>query len=175
VGNTGEVSIFSPVKEGLEKAVAWIQGIVALPEIGKEYEGTVKGIKEFGAFVEFLPKKEGLLHISEISWKRIDTMDGLFKDGDKVKVKLIDVDPRTGKFKLSRKALMPKPEGYQEKPPRENREGGNRDRGGDRGDRGPRGDRGYDRDRGPRQPREDRPQQQPPSIEPQGDAGDEML
>ena len=175
VGNTGEVSIFSPAKEGLEKAVAWIQGIVAVPEIGKEYEGTVKGIKEFGAFVEFLPKKEGLLHISEISWKRIDTMDGLFKDGDKVKVKLIDVDPRTGKFKLSRKALIPKPEGYQEKPPRENREGGNRDRGGDRGDRGPRGDRGYDRDRGPRQPREDRPQQQPPSIEPQGDAGDEML
>jgi polyribonucleotide nucleotidyltransferase len=110
VGNTGEVSIFSPAKEGLEKAVKWIQGIVAVPEVGEVYEGTVKGIKEFGAFVEFLPKKEGLLHISEISWKRLETMDGVFKEGDKVKVKLVGTDPRTGKFKLSRKVLMPKPE-----------------------------------------------------------------
>jgi polyribonucleotide nucleotidyltransferase len=110
VGNTGEVSIFSPEKEGLDKAVAWVQGLTAVPEIGKEYEGTIKGIKEFGAFVEFLPKKEGLLHISEISWKRLESMEGLFREGDKVKVKLIDVDPRTGKFKLSRKATMPKPE-----------------------------------------------------------------
>ncbi|UAY53398.1 polyribonucleotide nucleotidyltransferase [Ferruginibacter albus] len=110
VGNTGEVSIFSPVKEGMDKAVAWVQGLVAVPEVGKEYEGTVKGIKEFGAFVEFLPKKEGLLHISEISWKRLETMEGIFKEGDKVKVKLLEVDPRTGKFKLSRKALLPRPE-----------------------------------------------------------------
>ncbi len=110
VGNTGEVSIFSPVKEGLDRAVEWISGITAVPEVGKEYEGTVKGIKEFGAFVEFLPKKEGLLHISEISWKRLETMDGIFKEGDKVKVKLVEIDQRTGKFKLSRKALMPKPE-----------------------------------------------------------------
>jgi polyribonucleotide nucleotidyltransferase len=79
----------------------------------------VKSIKEFGAFVEFLPKKEGLLHISEISWKRLETMDGIFKEGDKVKVKLLDVDPRTGKFKLSRKILMPKPE-TQPKPQSEN-------------------------------------------------------
>ncbi len=110
VGNTGEVSIFSVNKEGLDKAVSWVKGITAVPVIGDTYEGTVKGIKEFGAFVEFLPKKEGLLHISEISWKRLETMDGIFKEGDKVKVKLLDVDPRTGKFKLSRKALMPKPE-----------------------------------------------------------------
>lgn len=110
VGNTGEVSIFSVNKEGLDKATAWVKGITAVPVIGDTYEGTVKGIKEFGAFVEFLPKKEGLLHISEISWKRLETMDGVFKEGDKVKVKLLDVDPRTGKFKLSRKALMPKPE-----------------------------------------------------------------
>jgi polyribonucleotide nucleotidyltransferase len=109
VGNTGEVSIFCAAKEGMDKAVAWVQGLTAMPEIGKDYEGTVKGIKEFGAFVEFLPKKEGLLHISEISWKRLETMDGIFKEGDKVKVKLVDIDQRTGKYKLSRKALMPKP------------------------------------------------------------------
>ena len=74
----------------------------------QEYED--QSIKEFGAFVEFLPKKEGLLHISEISWKRLESMEGIFKEGDKVKVKLLDVDQKTGKFKLSRKALIPKPE-----------------------------------------------------------------
>ncbi|MBS1643010.1 MAG: polyribonucleotide nucleotidyltransferase [Bacteroidetes bacterium] len=110
VGNYGEVTIFSANKENLDKALNWVKGLVAVPQVGETYEGTVKGIKEFGAFVEFLPKKEGLLHISEISWKRLETMDGIFKDGDKVKVKLVGLDPRTGKFKLSRKALMPKPE-----------------------------------------------------------------
>ncbi len=118
IGNYGEVSIFSPAKEGLDKAVAWVKGIVAVPEVGSVYEATVKGIKEFGAFVEFLPKKEGLLHISEISWKRLDSMEGIFKIGDQVKVKLIGIDHKTGKFKLSRKALMPKPEGTP-RPPRE--------------------------------------------------------
>jgi polyribonucleotide nucleotidyltransferase len=108
--NQGEVSIFSKEKEGLDRALAWINGIVAVPVVGDTYEGTVKSIKEFGAFVEFLPKKEGLLHISEISWKRLESMEGIFKEGDKVKVKLLDIDPKTGKFKLSRKALMPKPE-----------------------------------------------------------------
>ncbi len=111
VGKFGEVSIFSPIKEGLDKAVAWIKGITALPEVGSVYEATVKGIKEFGAFVEFLPGKQGLLHISEISWKRLDTMEGVLKEGDIVKVKLIGVDDKTGKFKLSRKVLMPKPDG----------------------------------------------------------------
>ncbi|WP_127128147.1 polyribonucleotide nucleotidyltransferase [Pseudoflavitalea rhizosphaerae] len=111
VGNYGEVSVFSPAKEGLDKAVAWIKGIVAVPEVGSVYEATVKGIKEFGAFVEFLPGKQGLLHISEISWKRLESMEGVLKEGDKVKVKLIGIDHKTGKFKLSRKALMPKPEG----------------------------------------------------------------
>ncbi len=110
VGNQGEVSIFSPAKEGLEKAVAWVKGIVAVPEVGEVYEATVKGIKEFGAFVEFLPGKQGLLHISEISWKRLESMDGVLNEGDRVKVKLIGIDSKTGKFKLSRKALMPKPE-----------------------------------------------------------------
>ena len=117
VGNTGEVSIFSPENSGLDKAVAWVKGITAVPEVGDVYEGPVKGIKEFGAFVEFMPGKQGLLHISEISWKRLESMDGLFKEGDMVKVKLVGLDPKTGKFKLSRKVLMPKPEGRPEGKP----------------------------------------------------------
>lgn len=114
VGKTGEVSIYSVNKENLDKAVAWVNSIVAIPEIGDEYEGTVKGIKEFGAFVEFLPGKQGLLHISEIMWKRLENMDNVFTEGDQVRVKLIGVDPKTGKYKLSRKALLPKPEGHTE-------------------------------------------------------------
>jgi polyribonucleotide nucleotidyltransferase len=110
VGKTGEVSIFSANKESLDQAVAWVNSIVAVPEVGDIYEGTVKGIKEFGAFVEFLPGKQGLLHISEIMWKRLENMDNIFQEGDKVKVKLVGVDPKSGKFKLSRKALLPKPE-----------------------------------------------------------------
>lgn len=113
VDNRGEVSIFSKEKASLDRALAWINGLVAVPVVGETYEGTVKSIKEFGAFVEFLPKKEGLLHISEISWKRLENMDGIFKEGDKVKVKLLDIDQKTGKFKLSRKALIPKPEAQQ--------------------------------------------------------------
>lgn len=122
VGSVGEVSIFSPAKEGLEKAVSWIKGIVAVPSIGELYEATVKGIKEFGAFVEFLPGKQGLLHISEISWKRLETMEGVLKEGDMVKVKLIGIDHKTGKFKLSRKVLMPKPD-FAPRPPRPTKEG----------------------------------------------------
>jgi polyribonucleotide nucleotidyltransferase len=110
VGNVGEVSIFSANKESLDKAVNWVRGITAVPQVGDEYEGPVKGIKEFGAFIEFMPGKQGLLHISEISWSRLETMEGLFKEGDMVKVKLVGLDPKTGKFKLSRKVLMPRPE-----------------------------------------------------------------
>jgi polyribonucleotide nucleotidyltransferase len=110
VGNQGEVSIFSPAKEGLEKAVAWVKGITAVPEVGEVYESKVKSVMPYGAFVEFLPGKQGLLHISEVSWKRLETMEGVLNEGDTVKVKLIGVDNKTGKFKLSRKALMPKPE-----------------------------------------------------------------
>jgi polyribonucleotide nucleotidyltransferase len=121
VGKTGEVSIFSANKESLDQAVAWVKSIVSVPEIGDVYEGTVKGIKEFGAFVEFLPGKQGLLHISEIMWKRLENMDNVFNEGDKVKVKLVGVDPKTGKFKLSRKALIPKPESNQpSRPPGNN-------------------------------------------------------
>lgn len=111
VGNYGEVSVFSPAKPGLEKAVAWIKGIVAVPEVGEVYESKVKSVMPYGAFVEFLPGKQGLLHISEISWKRLETMEGVLNEGDMVKVKLIGIDHKTGKFKLSRKILMPKPEG----------------------------------------------------------------
>jgi polyribonucleotide nucleotidyltransferase len=111
VGNFGEVSIFSPAKEGLDKAVAWIKSIVAQPEVGSVYEAKVKSVMPYGAFVEFLPGKQGLLHISEVSHKRLETMEGVLKEGDMVKVKLIGLDQKTGKFKLSRKVLMPKPEG----------------------------------------------------------------
>jgi polyribonucleotide nucleotidyltransferase len=110
VGKYGEVSVFSPAKEGLEKAVAWIKGIVAIPEVGEEYESTVKSIMPYGAFVEFMPGKQGLLHISEVSWKRLENLDGILNEGDVVKVKLIGIDHKTGKFKLSRKVLIPKPE-----------------------------------------------------------------
>jgi polyribonucleotide nucleotidyltransferase len=109
VGNTGVVSIFCAEKAGLEKALSWVKGITAVPEVGDIYEGPVKGIKEFGAFIEFMPGKQGLLHISEISWSRLETMDGIFKEGDMVKVKLVGLDPKTGKFKLSHKALIPRP------------------------------------------------------------------
>lgn len=110
VGDLGVIDIVSDNKEAMDKALARIKGIVAVPEVGETYEGTVKSIMPYGAFVEFLPGKQGLLHISEISWSRLETMDGVFKEGDTVKIKLLDVDPKSGKFKLSRKALMPKPE-----------------------------------------------------------------
>ncbi|GIV34580.1 MAG: polyribonucleotide nucleotidyltransferase [Chitinophagales bacterium] len=110
VGEYGIIDIISDNKEAMEKALARIKAIVAVPEVGEVYEGTVKSIMPYGAFVEFLPGKEGLLHISEISWTRLDSMDGVFKEGDPVKVKLLDIDPKSGKFKLSRKALIPKPE-----------------------------------------------------------------
>ena len=113
VGNYGEVSIFSKDKEGLVKAVNWVKGIVAVPEVGEVYEAKVKSIMPYGAFVEFIPGKQGLLHISEVSWKRLETMEGVLNEGDMVKVKLIGLDQKTGKFKLSRKVLMPKPEGIQ--------------------------------------------------------------
>jgi len=115
VDETGVVKIFSSNKESIEKAMNWVKGIVAVPEIGEEYDSVVKGIKEFGAFVEFLPGKQGLLHISEISWSRLNSLDGVLKEGDKIRIKLIGTDPKTGKFRLSHKVLLPKPEGYVER------------------------------------------------------------
>jgi len=164
INNAGEVSIFSTNQEGMDKAYSWIRGLVAAPVVGEVYEGTVKSIKEFGAFVEFLPKKEGLLHISEISWKRLETMEGVLKEGDKVKVKLLDVDPRTGKFKLSRKALMPKPEGQPEqRERREPRDQRGDNRGEHRDHRGPRPD--HRQGGAPRRPEQQSEQPAAPDAE----------
>ncbi len=106
----GYVSIFSANKESMDKAVSMVKGIVMIPEEGEIYDGVVKSIMPFGAFVEFLPGKDGLLHISEIKWERLETVEGVLQIGEQVKVKLIEVDKKTGKYRLSRKALLPKPE-----------------------------------------------------------------
>jgi len=136
----GFVEIFSSNGEAMRIASGMVRAIVAVPEVGETYHGTVKNIMDFGAFVEFMPGKDGLLHISEITWERLGSMEGVLKEGDKLDVKLIEIDKKTGKFRLSRKVLLPKPEGYVEPAPRERREGG--------GDRGPR--REHRDDRGPR-------------------------
>ena len=130
----GQITILSTSKEGMDAAKTQIKNIVFVPQIGDEFDATVKSVVEFGAFVELVPGKEGLLHISEISYTRLASMEGVFKVGDKVKVKIIGTDPRTGKLRLSRKVLMPKPEGYVEEPQREHRpsSGGDRRGGGDR-------------------------------------------
>ena len=101
-----------------------IKGIVAMPEVGKVYQGKISSVMPYGCFVEFLPGKDGLLHISEIDWKRYEKIEDTdLQEGQQVEVKLIDIDPKTGKFKLSHRALLPKPEGYKEpeRPPRPER------------------------------------------------------
>ena len=114
VGNQGIVDIAATNKEAIDIAVARIKAIACKPEVGEIYEGVVKTITAFGAFVEFLPGKDGLLHVSEIDHKRVEKVEDVLKEGDKVRVKLIDIDPKTGKFKLSRKVLLPKPEGMEQ-------------------------------------------------------------
>ncbi len=148
----GYIEVAAANKDSIDKAMAMINAIVAMPEEGQTYHGTVKSIMEFGAFVEFMPHREGLLHISEIAWERLDNMEvsGL-KEGDEVDVKLIEIDKKTGKYRLSMRALLPKPEGYVEPERRPRPQRGNNDR----NDRGPRrdnnrGDRGDRNDRGPR-------------------------
>jgi polyribonucleotide nucleotidyltransferase len=108
--NYGAVDVFAENKENIDKALERIKTIIQVPEVGEIYEGTVKSVVNFGAFVEILPGKEGLLHISEIDWKRINNVESVLKEGDTVKVKLLDIDKKTGNLKLSRKALLPKPE-----------------------------------------------------------------
>ena len=110
VDNQGKISVFSANQTNMDAAISRIKAIVAQPEIGETYTGKVKNIQPFGAFVEFMPGKDGLLHISEIKWERVETMDGVLEPGEEIMVKLIDIDKKTGKFKLSRKALLPKPE-----------------------------------------------------------------
>lgn len=140
VDGKGVVEIMSSNLDDMAAAKSYIDGLCAEAEEGKVYQGVVKGIQDFGAFVEFLPGKQGLLHISEIDYKRIPTMEGLYKEGDAVEVQLMEVDKKTGKYRLSRKPLLEKPEGYVE-PERKERSG---DRNGDRRDRN-NGRRGGDR------------------------------
>jgi len=106
----GFVSVYSANKEAMDKALGRIRAIVMVPEVGETYTGKVKTIMPFGAFVEFVPGKDGLLHISEIKWERLENMDGVLEVGEEVQVKLVEVDKKTGKYRLSRKALLPKPE-----------------------------------------------------------------
>jgi polyribonucleotide nucleotidyltransferase len=132
----GKVQVSGPNKESIDAALAKIRAIVAIPEVGEVYEGTVRSIMPYGCFVEFMPGKDGLLHISEIEWRRLETVEEAgIKEGDKLTVKLLEIDPKTGKFKLSRRALLPKPEGYVERPPRQRRERPER---GERGEHRPR-------------------------------------
>ena len=151
VENKGIVEICSSDKAGIEAAKARIKGIVAVPEVGLVYPSKVKSLMPYGAFVEFLPGKEGLLHVSEISWNRVEKVEDVLKEGEMIDVKLLAVDQKTGNFKLSHRVLTEKPEGYVEQPTREHRE-----HRGDRGDN--RGDRGHDRghDRGRRDDNRDR-------------------
>ena len=122
---------------------------MAIPEVGEVYEGTVRSIMPYGCFVEFMPGKDGLLHISEIDWKRLETVEEAgIKEGDKITVKLLEIDPKTGKFKLSHRVLIEKPEGYQERPARGERR--------ERPDRGERRNRPERNDRGERRPRPER-------------------
>lgn len=138
----GVVDIFGNDKQSMEAALEWIKGIVAVPEVGKVYKGTVKSILDFGAFIEILPGKEGLLHISEIDWNKTEKVEDVFKLGDEVEVKLLEIDPKTNKMRLSRRVLLEKPEGYVEperrpRPPRRDSDKGER-KGGERSPRKPR-------------------------------------
>ena len=148
IDERGHVTVFATNQQAMDDAVARIRTIAASAEVGETYVGKVRSIQPYGAFVEFMPGKDGLLHISEVSYDRLDTLEGTLEVGQDITVKLLDVDKKTGKFRLSAKALLPKPDGYQERPERPDRpprEGGDRDR----GDRPPRegGSNGYSRER----------------------------
>ncbi len=143
----GKIQVSGPNKETIDAAIAKIKAIVAIPEVGEVYEGTVRSIMPYGCFVEFMPGKDGLLHISEIDWKRLETVEEAgIKEGDKIQVKLLEIDPKTGKFKLSHRVLVEKPEGYVE-PQQRRRE---------RPERGERRQRPEHNDRGERRPRPER-------------------
>ncbi len=136
VDGVGKVQISAPNKDSIDAALTKIKGIVAIPEVGEIYEGTVRSIMPYGCFVEILPGKDGLLHISEIDWKRLETVEEAgIKEGDKIQVKLLDIDQKTGKYKLSRRVLLEKPEGYVERERRPRRNGEHN------GNRGPRPER----------------------------------
>lgn len=150
VDNVGKIQVSAPNKESIDAAIAKIKSIVAIPEVGEIYEGTVRSIMPYGCFVEILPGKDGLLHISEIDWKRLETVeDAGIHEGDKIRVKLLEIDPKTGKYKLSRRVLLEKPEGYVERERRPRRENGGERR--PRRDDNREGHRHYEN--GDRQPR----------------------
>ena len=175
----GIVDIFGVDKEAMDKALAWIEGICAVPEVGTTYHGKVVSILDFGAFVEILPGKEGLLHVSEIAWNKTENVNDVLAVGQEVDVKLLEIDEKTGKMRLSMRALTEKPEGYKEperKPRGERSDRGPRREGGDRrerregGDRGPRREGGErrehrDGDRAPRRPVSPRHEQAPAEQE----------
>ena len=147
----GKIQVSGPNKESIDTAIAKIKAIVAIPEVGEVYEGTVRSIMPYGCFVEFMPGKDGLLHISEIDWKRLETVEEAgIKEGDKITVKLLEIDPKTGKFTLSHRVLVEKPADYVE-PQQRRRERGERPERGERRDRGERRN-----DRGERRPRPER-------------------
>ena len=148
----GKVQVSGPDKESIDAALAKIKAIVAIPEVGEVYDGVVRSIMPYGCFVEIMPGKDGLLHISEIDWKRLETVEEAgIKEGDHIQVKLLEIDPKTGKYKLSHRVLIEKPEGYVERPAR-----GERRERPERGERRDRGERGERRDRGERRPRPER-------------------
>lgn len=142
----GKVQVSGPNKESIDSAILKIKSIVAIPEVGEVYEGTVRSIMPYGCFVEIMPGKDGLLHISEIDWKRLETVEEAgIKEGDKIQVKLMEIDPKTGKYKLSHRVLIEKPEGYTERPARGERRP--RPERPERGERRPRPERGERRPR----------------------------
>jgi len=161
----GKVQVSGPDKESIDAALAKIKAIVAIPEVGEVYDGVVRSIMPYGCFVEIMPGKDGLLHISEIDWKRLETVEEAgIKEGDHIQVKLLEIDPKTGKYKLSHRVLIEKPADYVERPARgERRERPER---GDRRDRGERRDRRERPERGERRPR---PEQQQQEAEPYRD------
>ena len=149
VDGVGKIQVSGPNKESIDSALSKIKAIVAVPEVGEVYEGTVRSIMPYGCFVEFMPGKDGLLHISEIDWKRLETVEEAgINEGDKLQVKLVDIDPKTGKYKLSRRVLIDKPEGYVERERRPRPE---------RSERRPRPERGERGERGERRPRPESP------------------
>ena len=154
----GKIQVSGPNKESIDAAIAKIKAIVAIPEVGEIYDGVVRSIMPYGCFVEIMPGKDGLLHISEIDWKRLETVEEAgIKEGDHIQVKLLEIDPKTGKYKLSHRVLIEKPADYVERPAR--RERGERPERGERRDRRPdRGDRRDRGERGDRGQRHDRPQ-----------------
>ena len=154
----GKVQVSGPDKESIDAALAKIKAIVAIPEVGEVYDGVVRSIMPYGCFVEIMPGKDGLLHISEIDWKRLETVEEAgIKEGDHIQVKLLEIDPKTGKYKLSHRVLIEKPADYVERPARgERRERGERPERGERRDRGERRERP---ERGDRRDRRPRPEQ----------------